>query len=455
MKITRQCHNQYLAKAEEFRKASCLLPLPADAGTEWPVMKAGSGEPQRATDYTNSSKVMTNKANKLTLTISTMALAFLHALPDAAWAQAQVGISQLRAPDGIPNPALSVDNVGNVGIGTTNPTSKLDVRGHLTIDSGGDAFVYTGTGSAELNRYLEVLNAPGWQSASGLKVGGVLVADSYSYAYPDKNDLIVKGNVGIGTANPLRKFHVEGDSYVSGRLGVGISFPWKTFQVAGSQTIHSGWDNWLELWKTDIVPNTAWALHTPNPAWSNPSRLEFGHYNGHEWKWAQLVLSEDRVGIGTTEPQARLDVNGQIRSTTLFLTSDRNAKADFRSVSSREVLRKVVGLPLSTWHYTNAPGVRHMGPMAQDFKAAFPDLGSDDKHISTVDADGAAFASIQALHALVKEQDLEIAALKRQMSELKTELAGVKNSVTDRLVALERAMSKNTLQASFPPRPPR
>ena len=46
----------------------------------------------------------------------------------------------------------------------------------------------------------------------------------------------------------------------------------------------------------------------------------------------------------------------------------------------------------------------------------------------------------------------EIVTLKRQVSALKMELAGVKDSVTDRLAALEKAMSRsNVLQASFRP----
>jgi len=56
--------------------------------------------------------------------------------------------------------------------------------------------------------------------------------------------------------------------------------------------------------------------------------------------------------------------------------------------------------------------VRHMGPMAQDFWAAFG-LWDNDKSITTVDADGVAPAAIQALHQLVQERDQRIAALER------------------------------------------
>jgi hypothetical protein len=92
-------------------------------------------------------------------------------------------------------------NAGNVGIGTTAPTAALDVRGSLTLETGGSATLYTGTGATELNRYLNIINSPSSASASGLKAGGILVSDTYAYANPGKNDLVVKGGAGIGTGS--------------------------------------------------------------------------------------------------------------------------------------------------------------------------------------------------------------------------------------------------------------
>lgn len=100
---------------------------------------------------------------------------------------------------------------GNVGIGTVSPTNRLDVRGNVTIDNGiTGAGIYTGTGTVELNRYLSIFNSTGKTSASGLKAGGVLIADVYDYSNPGKNDLVVKGDVGIGTPKPTNKLDVRG-----------------------------------------------------------------------------------------------------------------------------------------------------------------------------------------------------------------------------------------------------
>lgn len=77
--------------------------------------------------------------------------------------------------------------------------------------------------------------------------------------------------------------------------------------------------------------------------------------------------------------------------------SDRHAKENFASVDPRSVLDKLADLPIETWNYkTQDPAIRHMGPMAQDFRAAFG-LGVDDKTITSIDSDGTAeLARLQA-----------------------------------------------------------
>jgi len=83
--------------------------------------------------------------------------------------------------------------------------------------------------------------------------------------------------------------------------------------------------------------------------------------------------------------------------------------------STREVLEKVVALPLNTWNYrSQAPVVRHIGPTAEDFKAAFG-LGESDTGITTVDADGVALAAIQGLNQKVETRSRELEARSRKL----------------------------------------
>jgi hypothetical protein len=98
--------------------------------------------------------------------------------------------------------------------------------------------------------------------------------------------------------------------------------------------------------------------------------------------------------------------------------SDRNLKANFVPVDGQAVLAKVAVLPLSTWNYmAQDTAIRHIGPMAQDFYAAFG-VGEDDTHITTIDADGVALAAIQGLNDVVQAKDARIVALEARVQAL-------------------------------------
>jgi hypothetical protein len=97
--------------------------------------------------------------------------------------------------------------------------------------------------------------------------------------------------------------------------------------------------------------------------------------------------------------------------------SDRNAKNNFARVNPQMVLNRVAGLPLTTWCYKTEPGVRHVGPMAQDFQAAFS-VGENDTTISTVDEGGVALAAIQGLNEKLEEARAENAELKKRLEAL-------------------------------------
>jgi hypothetical protein len=108
-------------------------------------------------------------------------------------------------------------------------------------------------------------------------------------------------------------------------------------------------------------------------------------------------------------------------------SSDRNRKENFQPVNAPALLEKVLALPLSTWNYkAEDASIRHVGPVAQDFHAAFG-VGADDRHIAALDGNGVALAAIQGLNQKLEEKlqqkETEITELKRAVAELK-ELVG-------------------------------
>ncbi len=120
--------------------------------------------------------------------------------------------------------------------------------------------------------------------------------------------------------------------------------------------------------------------------------------------------------------------------------SDRNQKENFVPVDPRSILERVTALPVSTWNYkADDAELRHVGPMAQDFHAAF-NVGEDDKHISGIDADGVALASIQALYEISQEQATQIEELEAENAELRHDL----DELAARVAALEGASSRSS-----------
>ena len=81
------------------------------------------------------------------------------------------------------------------------------------------------------------------------------------------------------------------------------------------------------------------------------------------------------------------------------------------------MLSRVTALPVSLWSYKTDAGVRHIGPMAEDFHHAFG-LGEDDKHIAPGDQAGVALLAVQGINQVVQEKDKEIADLKSRIEAL-------------------------------------
>jgi hypothetical protein len=97
--------------------------------------------------------------------------------------------------------------------------------------------------------------------------------------------------------------------------------------------------------------------------------------------------------------------------------SDARAKHRFRDLDGEAVLTKIAAMPVTEWSYTaQDEAIRHMGPTAQDFHAAFG-LGEDPLRIGTLDADGVALAAVKALETRTRSQSARIEALERALAD--------------------------------------
>ena len=158
------------------------------------------------------------------------------------------------------------------------------------------------------------------------------------------------------------------------------------------------------------------------------------------------------VGIGTSNPTNKLHVLGGATfssgsaganqnvvwtpgSASWSFTSDRNTKEQLVPVNQREVLDKVCELPISEWNYIGYDQ-RHIGPMAQDFHAAFG-LNRSDTSLNDADLHGVALAAIQGLNGKVEsgkqKAESRIERLEAENAELKRRLEAL-----ERLVRTQR-----------------
>jgi hypothetical protein len=98
--------------------------------------------------------------------------------------------------------------------------------------------------------------------------------------------------------------------------------------------------------------------------------------------------------------------------------SDEASKENFKDLAGERVLAKIARMPVREWNYkAQDASIRHVGPTAQDFHAAFG-LGEDPKRISTIDADGIALAAVKALEARTQSLAEENRLLRERIEAL-------------------------------------
>ena len=188
---------------------------------------------------------------------------------------------------------------GNVGLGTLEPSNKLEVRGQISTTSSGSNLNMR-IGINDISVYDSHPDAGTVHDGDGTAVAAPLYLQYWSTGNTILN--ATGGNVGIGTNNPQSYLHIVGDpgipvdthngsslssfaqinlttksnasNGVAGNLKIGYDPDYGTFGVGFIQT---------------IVPNIYASALSLNPTGGN-------------------------VGIGTTSPSQKLHVNGSIRS---------------------------------------------------------------------------------------------------------------------------------------------
>lgn len=300
------------------------------------------------------------------------------------------------------NKRMSIANNGSVGIGTDTPQdSLLDVEGPV-----------------RLNDY-DVRLRPGTSRQAGLGYRSALTNSVATYGIDGPFLYGFNGGaLGVGGPDsPALTWNYVGNVWISNNLSA-ISLDVRRDAISFGAQTRQMINLYNALYGIGIQASTAYFRTDGGYAW-----FRGGSHND----------GQNNPGGGTT--LMRLDSSGNlITAGTVNPPSDRHVKENFTPVNARAVLDKVASLSITRWNYTNdVEHSAHLGPVAQDFHAAFG-LGTDDRHIATVDADGVALAAIQGLNQKV---DAETAALREQLKRSEADNLELKR----RLEKLEKLLA--------------
>lgn len=196
--------------------------------------------------------------------------------------------------------------------------------------------------------------------------------------------------------------------------------PGIALSAADTPLITRGWDVFATNAPASKQGHGRWGL------FMEPFRLVLGIPGGDIAGRYFNVAKYDTNGAFTSLLEVRQD--GHAFATQFHNTSSREAKENFREIDPGEVLERVNALPITRWNY-RGESAAHLGPVAEDFHAAFG-LGGDDKHIATGDLGGVALAAIQGLNqqveagkqeseARMQKLEAENAVLRQELTELK------------------------------------
>ena len=170
-------------------------------------------------------------------------------------------------------------NTGNVGIGTTNPTSKLEVNGDIRISSGSGGRLYFGDGSSVFTATANGTGIESWNDLNFNTGGQMTVNTGNGTATTTKFIVTNAGNVGIGTTTPFATLSVQANTGNPSTI-----FAVSSTTASGTKTIFSVADN-----------------------------LDLPSYNGAADNTSLVTFTQGRIGTPTSDLSAYEEsINGTV-----------------------------------------------------------------------------------------------------------------------------------------------
>ena len=286
-------------------------------------------------------------------------------------------------------------NTTNITLGSGGTSWDISVNSSNALTfSYGDPLVTVLDSNGNLD-IPDNIDAGGAIVANGGKISGKLHADVVQAG----NFTFSNGDATISYDNAIGATVISGDVSVSGNITANGDF---------SANGYANFNGPLNVTPVD--------LNVPAAIINGETDI-FGRLNVQH----SDIFADGNISSNGDIHGNNVEAAGDMWATSFNQWSDRNLKEKFTPIDNREILERVASLPISRWNFKTDEQTRHIGPMSQDFYAAF-NVGPDDKHIATVDEGGVALAAIQGLNQKLNEKDAEIQALKQSVAELKETL---------------------------------
>ncbi len=198
---------------------------------------------------------------------------------------------------------LHIDSSGNVGIGTTSPSQKLTVEGNIELGTGG--YIYGDTTSPN----LLLSNAAGARlqyGTSSLQNGGSLQFVTASGTLFRVNNTgggyFNGGNIGIGTTSPSYRLSVDDNSVTN--------IPKTLLQFdASSIADNGGYNIDFRTSSNDLANRYVARIRGIRESSGALSQLSFWTESGSALEQRMTIRASGDIGIGTTTPNNKLQVN--------------------------------------------------------------------------------------------------------------------------------------------------
>jgi hypothetical protein len=191
---------------------------------------------------------------------------------------------------------MSINNVGNVGIGTPNPATLLHVD-----TAGADARIRVSAGTNTVQGGM-IANTNGFVYAGSITNHGFILRTNDT----DRVRIDTSGNVGIGTTNPQYKLDVNGESNFNGVIRVGTVAVLN--ESSNANDIYAN----IRVLRNRSSTSTDGMYINYDSTGTTSAHLRFYANAGNERM--RIQANDGHVGIGTSSAGRRLDVEGIVRT---------------------------------------------------------------------------------------------------------------------------------------------